>query len=539
MRKNILSLSIAAMVGGLGLAGGASAGVIAAADFAATPATELRLANGGVGHMLITPYFTAQGGNATVLSIVNTDTQRGKAVKVRFRGGSNSDDILDFQVFLSPSDHWSAVVTKNATTGLAQIVTNDNSCTIPKLTPGVAQSFITGRLPSYASAAELANGTLEGYVEMFNMADIPLNSSTSSLYASILHSSAGVPRNCDSTTITNGLADITSAGAATTVGSAIGAGYTAPTTGLMGNWTIINVPNTTTFSGSMAAIRATTAAGVDASGNFVWFPQSDVAASTTATVNNVTADPLFRSDSSLTKSGTGVLGAAVTAAVTAAYYDLPDMSTPYVGTFAAATDPGRQAAALTGAIATTSIRNEYATDPSVNATTDWVFSMPTRRYSVAVAYGTTVATSARRFSVVSRVAAPTATTQWFSSDNTTLSADKVCVTAQGQKFWDREEQSVSSGAVFSPGSVATFRFCGETSVTSFGTAASVLGATLATQSTGSSAKVNGWGAVDTTNSGLGLPIVGAAFIKLTNANASAGVSGTYGITSDHRFTIAP
>ena len=52
--------------------------------------------DGGIGHALITPYFTAQNGNATLISLVNTDLANGKALKVRFRGASNSDDILDF-----------------------------------------------------------------------------------------------------------------------------------------------------------------------------------------------------------------------------------------------------------------------------------------------------------------------------------------------------------------------------------------------------------------------------------------------------------
>jgi hypothetical protein len=35
---------------------------------------------------------------------------------------------------------------------------------------------------------------------------------------------------------------------------------------------------------------------------------------------------------------------------------------------------------------------------------------------------------------------------------------------------------------------------------------------------------------------IGLPIIGSSFIKLTNAAATAGTSGTYGITSAHRFS---
>jgi hypothetical protein len=146
-------------------------------------ATSLVLSAGGVGTALITPYFTAQGGNATVISLVNVDPTNGKAVKVRFRGGSNSDDILDFQVYMSPNDVWNGMVSKNASTGVAEFTTTDKSCTLPALTSGVAQPFVTARLPSYSTATELANGTSEGYVEIFNMADIPVNTNTNSIYS--------------------------------------------------------------------------------------------------------------------------------------------------------------------------------------------------------------------------------------------------------------------------------------------------------------------------------------------------------------------
>ena len=101
MRKNILSLSIAAMIGGLGFAGSASANVVATTT--APIADTLVLIAVGVGHSLINPYFHAQADNATVISLVNTDTTNGKAVKVLFRVAVNSDDILDFQVYMSLS----------------------------------------------------------------------------------------------------------------------------------------------------------------------------------------------------------------------------------------------------------------------------------------------------------------------------------------------------------------------------------------------------------------------------------------------------
>ena len=75
MRKNAVALSVAALIGGLGMVGGASAAVITAGD---TTAVDLRVNAGGIGHSLLVPYYTAQRGNSTLINIVNTDTVNGK-----------------------------------------------------------------------------------------------------------------------------------------------------------------------------------------------------------------------------------------------------------------------------------------------------------------------------------------------------------------------------------------------------------------------------------------------------------------------------
>ena len=500
MKKNVLALSIAAMIGGLGFAGAASADVV---RMAASTATALELAEGGVGHALVVPYFNAQNGNMTVLHVVNTDTTKGKAVKVRFRGAANSDDILDFQVFMSPGDVWTGAVTAGAD-GVAQLVTADNTCTLPTLTPGVAQPFITSRLNPALTGDALANQTREGYVEIFNMADIPKPAVLKdSLYEAIKHVGGKAP--CTAAALNATLTNITDEA------GALAAGFAAPTGSLMGDWYIINVAQTTTFSGAATAVVATNG-GVSAPSNFVHFPQLDNA----ATAAGNTADPLLLSS-----------------AVTAAYYDLPDLSTPFV------TAPGAGAAVaqanlLSQALAVKSVTNQYANDASITAKTDWVFSMPTRRYSVALNYAklnsadTAVKAAAREYTALPG--------NYFTSANTAVSGQLICVTAAGQSFWDREENTKTSGAVFSPGTVGKTQFCGETSVLSFADAGtSVLGASVARQNV-TGAYVNGWSTVATPGNGNGLPILGASFIKLTNPQASAGMSGTYGITWPHRFT---
>ena len=543
MKKNVLALSIAAMIGGLGFAGAASAVVIngtltpTAATLGATNANAFELSNGGVGHNLIVPYFTAQNGNMTVLHLTNTDVKNGKAVKVRFRGAANSDDILDFQVLLSPGDVWTGAVTAGAD-GVAQLTTADGTCTVPALSKGVPQSFDTRRLQSSLSAADKAAGTREGYVEIFNMADIPdaavygaATNAKSALFTAIKHVRGVAP--CTASVIDTALLET-----AYTEPTAAAAGFATPTTGLMGDWYIINVAKTTTFSGGATALTAVSAPGVAGRGNFVLFPQLSASV---GSPDAFTADPALRTvpaNVGTTKFVGGTvdpLPANYTLPVVeAAYYDLPDLSTPYLEpltTPITAAGAAIQAELLTQQLAVKSITNQYANDASITAKTDWVFSMPTRRYSVAMDY---------RADAPVRVFTPgilSGRDAFFYTGNTAVDAGKICVNSDGQSFFDREETTKSSGAVFSPGSVDKTRFCGETSVLSFADAGtSVLGATVARQDTGSSAYVNGWSVISTTNGGAGLPILGSSFIKLTNPQASAGMSGTYGITWPHRFT---
>lgn len=495
MKKNVLALSIAAMIGGLGFAGAASA--------------QLTVNDSGTGHILLVPYFTAQDGNMSVFHVVNTDTKNGKAVKVRFRGAANSDDILDFQLFLSPGDVWAAAVTKGED-GRAQLSTTDNSCTLPTV-KGAAVPFVTDRLPNVAADAK-ANHTREGYVEILNMADIDgstiygaQNNANSSLYTATKHVNNVAP--CTSSVLNDTLGWTHATASATT-------GLLAPTGGLTGSWYIVNVPQTTVFSGATAAITAGTTQNV-------FSPQAN--ASSGALLE--TADPLFRAK---------VLELQA--------YDVPDLSTPIDTAYAT---PEAHAAALTTALAHTSVINQYAQDAAVSGKTDWVFSLPTRRYNIAANYAASGTTGTATVNAAGTVAGTIAsayrvintdTGTWFTANNTTVSGGLICLSSISQKFYNREEDSVTTGAVFSPGNVSKLPLCGETNVLSF-PSGSVLGSAVANSGVGSGTFTNGWGEV--TFGGAGVPVLGYAAIKATNPAASAGVSGTYGVTWPHTYRKAP
>lgn len=594
MKKTLVAQTVAALIGSVAVMGGANAYVVGPAG--APPVNTVAAANfleanpNGIGHILLVPYYSAQGGNDTYINLVNTDMRNGKAVKVRFRGASNSDDVLDFTVYLSPGDHWSATITKPAGQDLPIIKTSDKSCTQPAI-PAAGQSFIVSRLHPNLPAADRAGETREGYVEIFNMADIPPTAAPDAtavppvlptLYTDIEHvtgtpraSTAGV---CASARLT---AVLNSNPVGTTYAQAQALGFEVPTSGLMANWAIINVPLATSWSGQAWAVEARVAAsGAHGYGNIVFFPQVETAFSgvaiTAAEARERTADPLLRGGNT-TNTAAELPGAP---AVNIAPYDLPDMSTPYLNGLLAALPNGvatkTQAYLLTNALASSSVANEYVTNTGVLAGTDWTFTMPTRRYNVARAYtdaadltttheglGRTLYTNLTHDDAGGAIVAPVATADYFVSGanivRNTLAGKRhqLCVTgitlAGGAKGLaaaeggnrvspvtiDREETRMGvtgNQPVFSPSTPGVPpSFCGEASVLAFNKAddaASTLGASVARRNVGTD-NPDGWIRISTPGvGGLGLPLIGYNFIRFQNLGMTPPT--TYGFSFQHR-----
>lgn len=580
MKKNVLALSITAAL--FGLTGGAQA--MTGTLGGATAASDLALNGDGTGHILLVPYFSSQSGNATLLNLVNTDTVRAKAVKVRFRGAANSDDIFDFQVFLSPGDVWTANVSKGSD-GRSVLTTSDASCTKPAKATLNATPFVTARLDSTLTADQKANGTREGYIEIFTMADIPklanaaatkdtiadtkagVGAGDNPLYTVVKHVSGVAP--CTGAAWTaldgdgaGGGADLMTWNAATGVQSANSYGFLPPTTGLMANWTIINTVGAAAWSGEAFAIESR-AAGVAATGHVVYWPQTGYAPTN---VNFYTADPLLRSGAAAvgrvySVDSTGLVYTAASTllpAVTAGDYDLPDVSTPYTTTAtpaaAAAGDPLLQARSVTASIAASSATNEFLTTSSISASTDWVFSMPTRRYNVAFHYGYTASATddGRRFTDLQN--AGTFVQAYFSGSNTLVATStngngrQVCVKGITPSAYDREETTSSSSAsvVVSPSTPADpLSFCGEAAVLSINNGGIIAAGTGSLKASVAVKDLDvtyreGWmrlatpAATATPGGGAtiqGLPVLGASFTR-----AVGGAGGqTFGAAYKHRF----
>ena len=532
MRKNLLALSIAAMVGGLsGVANAQSVGtdtigvqvlsttkgraIINSANTAAAtwlnapaaPANALAVQSNAVGHILVVPYFTTQGSNATLLNLVNTDLVNGKAVKLRFRGAANSDDLFDITVYLSPGDVWTANVSANG--DVSALTTSDNSCTLPKSSE---IKEVLGKFKTNRVNGDVAQ-TREGYIEILNMADVPrllslnaagqaanpnTHNTANGLFTAIKHVNGVAP-------CTQSIMDLQAVtlGAQTANDPAL-RGYSWPTGGLTANWTIVNVADKASFSGQAVAVAA------NGQANLVWSPQTTEAVSVQQ-AQLLSADPLF---------GTNATNKGF---VRAASYDFPDLSTPYAGDVLT---PSRQANVLADALSTTSLSNEFLTDQSIHFATDWVFSMPTRRYAVAMDYESkSIVENEEKTTVEQNEAFKLwnyqSRSDFFRSTGTTVNValnpakTRICVDSGQLRALDREENTRTS-FVISPDSLISF--CGETTVLTFNSATySVLGASLSSMNV-ETKFVDGWFRIATPGIGKGLPVVGFAAAKVRSAN---------------------
>jgi hypothetical protein len=542
MQKKILSLAVASVLGGV----------------AASANAALSVVEDGVGHILMVPYFSVQNGNSTLINIVNTDQTTGKAVKVRFRSALDSDDIFDFHIYLSPADMWTGEVSLNAVTGLAKMSTSDKSCTRPA---SVNQDFVTARLPG--DSTEKANRTREGYVEIFTMADIENDgtdaSSTAtqqanSVYYQTKHVNGVAP--CDAVVLAK-------------IGTtpALMADLTQPSSGLMGNWTLINVPQAAAYGGGATALLSS-----GATTRRVYWDQNPLhpALVKDAVVAGVggavtIADTYLGADADITNVTTntaptgytadGVLlsdADAAGAVFGTANYDFPDLSTPYETNNPSASF---QADDLSNALLAAGLTNEYLTLGAIGEKTDWVISMPTRRYHVA-GRGTTsdgVSSSTTGFYNPIDKAGPTGPFRNVTAQSLVeYSADgrTACVKIGGYTYYNREEGmpgAISVGDVISPNepsATPAVRLCGEVTVVSInnaGTSSGVLGGNVAlTSLTLEAGYEEGWARLSLNNGAAdwaGLPAIGQAFVTATHPGVQPGVSGGFGGNWKHRVDV--
>ncbi|MGA9335795.1 MAG: hypothetical protein WBV39_16055, partial [Rudaea sp.] len=161
----------------------------------------------GMGQVLLYPYYTVNAHQNTLISVVNASSA-GKVVHVRFREGYNGRDVIDFNVYLSPYDVWTAGVFDLSDAGAdsdgAGILSSDNSCVggLPsgrldedRLADGTGYVAFRDNLYTNENADGGPTGierTREGQFEMLAVGDIVPQSA---LDRAITHVN-GAPPNC-------------------------------------------------------------------------------------------------------------------------------------------------------------------------------------------------------------------------------------------------------------------------------------------------------------------------------------------------------
>ena len=346
MKKNILSLAVAASAAGM-------TGLATAQMYVNTEHT---------GEALIFPFYSAQNGNDTLISIANT-TADTKAVKVRIIESQESEEVLDFNLYMSPQDHFAFAITADGDG--AKLVTADTSCTVPAITDG-EQAFTDLLLLEAAGADAAADPAQElgdaasreqiGYIEVIEMGQVV----DADLVTAITHVD-GVPADCsvvvDAWSIVD---DVEGAWYADANGEEVGVDGSEDanvgTTGMGAAWnggglygvaTVINVAEGTAFGYDAVAIENLVDDGN--TGSVLHYAPGDTRPDFTDTAISTTASVAI--DGAL---------------VTYTNNDVLANSTPYN--------------TVSAVLMSDSISNDYVVDPTINALTDWIVTMPTKSH---------------------------------------------------------------------------------------------------------------------------------------------------------------
>ncbi|MBT4146109.1 MAG: hypothetical protein HOE45_04395 [Gammaproteobacteria bacterium] len=152
---------------------------------------------GSEGSVLVFPYYNVNNGFVTSYNLINT-TDAYKALKVRFRESENSNDVLDFNVYLSPQDVFTMML-KEGSDGGVNLTTTDRSCT----QPAIPASGVLFRHTAYTSTSTM--DVREGYLEVIEMGEVPASTTVTfppsatavTVQSGLLHAQpSGIPANC-------------------------------------------------------------------------------------------------------------------------------------------------------------------------------------------------------------------------------------------------------------------------------------------------------------------------------------------------------
>lgn len=323
--NNFKQKSLYAILAGLTVAG------------VAGTAQAVNISPNGTGQVLIYPYYTVRSVNGlaynSLLSVVNT-TASTKSVKIRFREGKNSKEVLDFNIFLSPFDMWTGALGPSASGGTV-MTTADASCTIPPIPAGGVEFRNLGYVGD--SGGDTLDRTREGYVEIFEMATYSPVAPLNVVHTNALHSqTTGLPVNCTLVTDTVGATEAL-----------------PPLGGLMGGMQFINVG-----AGASAAFDAVALDNFRAASIYRTTGQTQPA------FGDADPNSAVVTANSLVFSNSWVFGAD----------------------------------AVSSALIHDAVLNEYILDTGTNSQTSWVVTFPTKNEYVKDGIGAAAALFAKNFS---------------------------------------------------------------------------------------------------------------------------------------------
>ena len=351
MKKFAMKLLPATVVAGLSAVG--IAGV----------ARAVHINPDGLGQVLIYPYYTVRAGNVTAMSIINTTTLT-KAVKVRILEGKNSREVLDFNLFLSPTDVWTGVILP--TVNGAKLETGDSSCVTPRdlfgnaagdlpidntgLTANAFRNVQYTGLNADNPSLNTLDRTREGYIEVIEMGIVV----DATMAAFIKHNPAGAAANCAALDAY----EASSTAALPTV-KLPGPYLASPGGGLTGRASIINSASGTNYTYDVTALDGWWAPLVPGPGNVPYSAPGETAPSISlqAGISTVSYVPVTGNPAVANSGG-------VVRAVWATSRE-----------------------AVSAVFMRDSIVNEFVTDAGTVSKTDWVITMPTKRDNIGVGTG--------------------------------------------------------------------------------------------------------------------------------------------------------
>ena len=491
MKRNNLTTAILAGITGV-------AGI-------ASVSNAVNLNPDGIGQVLIYPYYTVRNDLRTLISVVNT-SDKVKAIKVRFLEGKNSREVLDFNLYMSPYDVWTASLKNPSATEEENVhfSTDDNSCIVPNYLSEIGQDFLNfaytgGSSDEFNDSGFSAGRRTEGHFEMIEMGDL----TDSADITAATHGADGEPSDCSV------LEANWNTGGKWTVDANDGVVATDVGGGVFGSTTIVDVNDGLAFTYNADAIQSFTDTALHSNpGNL------------TPNLTNGSIDPI----TGATRSYVFNNGVSV------------------------ATDWTQNSVQAVSAVYTHEhIFGEYAIDLGIQAATQWVMTFPTKAF------------------YVDGNASPFATVPYepFTATYSNTLAGGYCEQFTPVGLYDREEQvrQGAPGVVLPsppppPGTIVVSSLCKETNVLEFTqvdnddnvvATGDILGSqNLSTVNTIFDA---GWLNLQfdqSTNLGkapggrnqeyTGLPVTGFAVQKYGNDNVGSGLRAKFGAIFKHRGT---